>query len=291
MSKSRLLSAAPVIEAGLVALQKAVKDLKAQGIAPHLDVFLVGNHPSSLLYTQKKQEFCQKIGAGCQIIQLDEKIDPQSFSERVKQSTQNAKVHGVLIQLPLPEQLDEVDLAHLVPANKDVDGFHPDNIFKLYSQKKESFSTFLIPCTPKGIFKLLDFYQIDVKNKNVLMIGRSTIVGKPTAMMMLAHNATVTIAHSHTQNLKELCQKADIIVSATGQAESFGSELLREHGNQVLIDVGISKNKQGRVVGDWKHDQIAAKVAAYTPVPGGVGPMTVFMVAENLVLATKLQSR
>ena len=289
MNKTRLLKAAPVIEQQVQALKKRADQLRKKDVIPRLDVFLVGNNPASVLYTNKKREFCQRIGAQCNIIKLDEQISTSDFLAKVKTSAENNDVHGMLIQLPLPKPLQSLDVATLVPAKKDVDGFHPENIFKLYSQNKDAFSTFLKPCTPQGIMELLGHYHIEVANKNVLIMGRSAIVGKPAALMALAYDATVTISHSHTQNLKSLCHQADIIISATGRSEAYGAEYLRESADQVLIDVGINKNSAGKTCGDWKHSELQEKLAAYTPVPGGVGPMTVLALVQNLLQATENQ--
>jgi methylenetetrahydrofolate dehydrogenase (NADP+)/methenyltetrahydrofolate cyclohydrolase len=282
---SQILHSASVKKLITKALKTECKALKDQDIFPKLNVVLVGSDPASLIYTSSKKKFCEKIGAICDIISLDENISEKDFLKTVNQINSDESVHGCIIQLPLPKQLSHLNVGHLVKREKDVDGFHPENLFALLSNKSDS--NHFISCTPKGILTLMQENEIDVTGKNVVIIGRSMIVGKPLAMLLTNHNATVTLCHSHTKNLKQLAKNCDILISAIGKAHFVDESFISPDKNQVIIDVGMNTDTQGQLCGDVHFEKVFNLVSAITPVPGGVGPMTIVSLAQNLLQASK----
>lgn len=279
---TQILYAKPVIDANKKMLKLQTKEVfKKYNLIPTLKVVLVGNNPASVIYTTNKKKFCEKIGASCEIIHLAEETTEESFLNTIHGLNTDSNVHGILIQLPLPKHLSHLDTTNLVAAKKDVDGFHVENISKLYSNDH----TGIIPCTPKGIKTLCDFYNISFFGKTVLIIGRSLIVGKPLALLLTNLNATVTLAHSHTTNLSQISQSSDIIISACGQPNLIDKSFIRDDQTQIVIDVGISRLTDGTICGDANFEEIKDLLSAITPVPGGVGPMTIFSVAQNLLQA------
>lgn len=282
---ARELAAKPLRDKELAVLQSQCEELKRQGVWPHLKVILVGEHPPSVLYTRNKKAFCESFGARCEIVNLKSDISEREFLNSLKSISADQDVHGCFVQLPLPKQLAHLDVGKLIPPEKDVDGFHPLNLARIL----EGDETGLVPCTPKGIMTLLEFNQIDVSGKHVVILGRSLIVGKPLALLMTNHNATVTLCHSKTQNLKAHTLAADIIVTAVGQHKVIGPDHLRPGGDQILIDVGMNKNDEGSLCGDMDLEKMKDRCLAYTPVPGGVGPMTIFSLAQNLLQAAQFR--
>lgn len=279
---SEILYAKPVIDAELAKLKKQCQKFIGQGIIPYLKVVLVGDHPASVIYTRNKKKFCEKIGAKCDIIKLSANTNETDFLKVVNEINNDSDVHGALIQLPLPKQLSHIDTTNLVNPKKDVDGFHSENISILYRGPQDNV---LAPCTPKGVMTMLDHYKIDVEGVNALVIGRSLIVGKPMALMLTNRNATVTLAHSKSKDIETLCKNADIIISACGIPKFLKKSYLRTDKSQTIIDVGISRLDDETLSGDADFDNIKEDVKAITPVPGGVGPMTIFSVAQNLLHA------
>lgn len=282
---SQILHSASVKKLITKALKAECKTLKEKNIFPQLKVVLVGSDPASIIYTSSKKKFCEKIGALCEIISLDEKISEKEFLKTIEEINRDDAVHGCIIQLPLPKQLSHLDVGHLVKREKDVDGFHPENIFALISNNTDS--KHFVSCTPKGILTLMQENGINVSGKNVVIIGRSMIVGKPLAMLLTNHNATVTLCHSHTENLREITKKCDILVSAIGKAQFIDETYISEKKNQVIIDVGMNTDTQGLLCGDVHFEKVLNLVSAITPVPGGVGPMTIVSLAQNLLQASK----
>lgn len=266
-------------------LMAECKELQKNNIFPKLKVVLVGTNPASLLYTSNKKKFCEKVGAICEILTLDENISVLDFLKVIEQINRDPLVHGSIIQLPLPPHLAALDVGHLISKEKDVDGFHAENLYALLknTNSKKNF----IPCTPKGILTLLLENQISLKHKHVVIIGRSMIVGKPLAMLLTNHNATVTLCHTYTKNLKTLTQNCDILISAVGKAGFIDESFLSPDQNQVVIDVGINTNSSGALVGDVQFEKVKNLVSAITPVPGGVGPMTIVSLVQNLLQASK----
>ena len=263
-------------------VRKAVQELRSEGVTPCLATLLVGENLSSATYVRNKQKACADVG----IITKDHKL-PESFSQHEMNSlvdllNKDDSVHGILIQLPLPKQLDEFSTISRMSPIKDVDGLTPYNIGLLSSGK-----AILKPCTPSGIMELFDYYDIDLAGKHVVIINRSNLVGRPLFHLLLEKNATVTMCHSKTKNLNEHCQKADILITAIGNRAKFVLSADMIKNGVVVIDVGISR-KEGKIVGDTDYDEIIKKASYATPVPGGVGPMTVAMLLKNTITAASI---
>ena len=262
----------------------AVKELQNSSITPCLATVLVGDDPASATYVKNKQKACADVG----IITKDHKL-PATFSQKEMNSlidllNKDDTVHGILVQLPLPSQLDEFTTTSRILPLKDVDGLTPYNMGLLTSGK-----AILKPCTPSGIMEMFDYYKIDLEGKNIVIINRSNLVGKPLYNLMLEKNATVTTCHSRTRNLKEHCLGADIIVTAIGNREKFvlTEDMVRE--GAVVIDVGTAR-LDGKLVGDIDYDNVIKKASYVTPVPGGVGPMTIAMLLKNTVTAASISN-
>lgn len=282
---SQLLHSASVRKLITKGLKSECKALKEKNIFPSMKVVLVGSDPASIIYTTSKKKFCEKIGALCEIVTLDEKISEKEFLNTINEINNDDSVHGCIIQMPLPKHLSHLDVGRLVKKEKDVDGFHPENLYALLSNNGDQHD--FISCTPKGILTLMQESQIAVAGKHVVIIGRSMIVGKPLAMLLTNHDATVTLCHSKTENLKDLTKKCDILVSAIGKANFIDESYLSPNKNQVIIDVGMNTDTQGQLCGDVDFENVVGHVSAITPVPGGVGPMTIVSLAQNLLQASK----
>ena len=282
---SQLLHSSSVKKLITKVLKSDCKALKEKNIFPSMKVVLVGNDPASIIYTSNKKKFVEKIGALCEIVTLDEKVSEQIFLDVINKINNDESIHGCIIQLPLPKHLSHLDAGHFVIKEKDIDGFHPENLYALLSNKVDQFS--FISCTPKGILTLMQENQIDIAGKNVVIVGRSMIVGKPLAMLLTNQNATVTLCHSQTKNLKDLTKKSDILISAIGKANFIDESFLSTNKNQVIIDVGMNTDSQGQLCGDVNFANVVDLVMAITPVPGGVGPMTIVSLAQNLLQASK----
>lgn len=248
--------------------------------SPGLAVLMVGNNPASAVYVRNKEKACQKIGIASMGQHFPENVTQQELEQAIARLNQDDRVDGILVQLPLPKHLDSIALLHRIDPDKDVDGLHPVNLGKLVRSE-----TGLRSCTPAGIIRLLQEYNLPLEGKHAVVIGRSILVGKPIALMLLEQNATVTMAHSRTQDLSAICRTADIIVAAAGKPEMITQEMVKP--GAIVIDVGISRVDLGsgksKLVGDVAFESVA-KVASYiTPVPGGIGPMTVAMLLSNTV--------
>ena len=257
------------------AQQTAVETLKEQGVTPKLVVIMVGDDPASAIYTQSKQKRATKIGMASELKRLSAETTEAELLALVKTLNDDRTVDGILVQLPLPKQINEDHVIQAIDAKKDVDGFSPVNIGQLWLNQPG-----LVACTPNGIMRLLAAHKIDVAGKNVVIVGRSNIVGRPLAALMLNANATVTIAHSRTANLKALTKTADILVAAIGKPHFFGIDAVKE--GAVVIDVGIN-----RLTGDVDFEALQNHVSAMTPVPRGVGPMTITMLMEQTIEIAK----
>jgi len=266
-------------------VKKAVNELKSQGINPCLATILIGDNPASTTYVKNKHKACEEVG----IITIDHKLDANisqiQLDEIIGKLNNDSLVHGILIQLPLPEQLDEFATTSRISPLKDVDGLTPHNA-GLLAMKKAA----LVACTPSGIMEMFDYHKIDLNGKNVVLINRSNLVGKPLYHLLLEKNATVISCHSKTQNLAELCQAADIIITAVGDRTKFTltPEMIKE--GAIVIDVAISRFQE-KLVGDSDFEQIIQKASFATPVPGGVGPMTVAMLLKNTITAASLSTQ
>lgn len=252
-------------------------------IKPGLAAVLVGNNPASQVYVRNKQKACEKAGFESWLHHLDEHNSQEKLLELIHQLNKDSRVHGILVQLPLPKHIHTDTVLDAVTALKDVDGFGPDNLGLLTSSRPR-----FLPCTPHGVFVMLQRYNIPVSGKHVVVLGRSTIVGKPMGLILLQNgvDATVTICHSKTANLKEITRQADILVAAIGRAEFVKADMVKP--GAVVIDVGINRLEDGRLVGDVDYAPVAQIASAITPVPGGVGPMTITMLLHNTLEAAKL---
>lgn len=272
---------------------KEVKELVANGIVPGLATLLVGENPASRIYLKNKHAACKAIGIESTNHELPENSSTAQVLKRIQELNENPKVHGILVQLPLPLQVNIEKVLSAISPKKDVDGFHPENLGKLFAAKdseelnqKENF--FPIPCTPQGVLHLILKTGISLAQKNAVVIGRSTIVGKPTAALLLAHHATVTVAHSRTKDLAGCCRQADVVVAAIGKAKFITADFIKE--GAVVIDVGINRGSDGKIWGDVDFDSVKEKAGWITPVPGGVGPMTIAMLLKNTVQLAKASS-
>lgn len=257
-------------------LQQRVTKLKAMGVSPKLAVILIGDDPASQIYVRNKRRMAKKIGIETSDLRLPVATSEEKLLQIIAELNNDVTVHGILVQLPLPPQINEETIIQAIDPLKDVDGFHPFNMGKLFMG-----APYAIPCTPNGIMQLLAEYRIPLAGKKVVIVGRSNIVGRPLAALMINHNATVTVAHSYTKNLFELTRRADILVAAVGKAELFSQTAIKS--GAVVIDVGINRNAAGKLVGDVDQIKVADIASYLTPVPGGVGPMTIAMLMKQTV--------
>jgi methylenetetrahydrofolate dehydrogenase (NADP+)/methenyltetrahydrofolate cyclohydrolase len=266
-------------------VKKAAEELRTQGIDPCLATILIGDNPASATYVRNKHKACQEVGIATKDHKLDANITQLELNNIIDKLNTDNSVHGILVQLPLPEQLDEFATTSRISPVKDVDGLTPYNA-GLLAMKKAA----LVACTPSGIMEMFDYHKISLEGKNVVLINRSNLVGKPLYHLLLEKNATVITCHSKTKNLTELCQSADIIITAVGDRNKFTltPEMIKKGG--IIIDVAISRFQE-KLVGDSDYDQIIQKASFATPVPGGVGPMTVAMLLKNTITAASLSSQ
>lgn len=261
-------------------LKGEVTKLKNNGIIPKLAVIMVGDDKASKVYVRNKSKACEEIGVEFEEFLLDDTTTMEQLLNLIDELNNRNDIHGILLQSPIPKHLD-INLAfNKIDYRKDVDGFHPINVGKL-SIGEDCF----ISCTPFGVVKMLEEYNIDVQGKNVVIIGRSNIVGKPLIQCMLKKNGTVTVCHSKTQNIKEITKNADILIAALGKAKFVTADMVKD--GAVIIDVGINRNDDGKLVGDVDFENVEKKASYITPVPGGVGPMTIAMLMTNVVKAAK----
>lgn len=261
-------------------LKGEINELKKKGIFPKLAVILVGDDPASQIYVRNKHRRAEKLGIQSLDLHLPRIVTEAELLEKVKELNADPTVHGILVQLPLPKQIDPDKVINAISPFKDADGFHPYNLGRLFMN-----DPFSIPCTPNGIMHLLKAYDLSVDGKNVVIIGRSKIVGRPLAALMINQSATVTVTHSHTKNLKEITKKADVLVSAVGKAGFIHGEDVKP--GAIVIDVGINRNAAGKLVGDVVQKQVEQIAGYLTPVPGGVGPMTIAMLMKQTVELAK----
>lgn len=257
------------------------------GTHPKLVVVLVGDNPASLSYISKKRELCEKVGASFELRQFPAAISTTDFRRELDRINQDRSIHGCIIQLPVYGESKTLPVEELVSAAKDVDGFHPANTSALYLGKIDHRA--LLPCTPKGVMSLLTHYGIKLAGKDVVILGRSQIVGKPLSLLMTLAGATVTLCHSQTAHLADHTRRADIVVAAVGKVNLLTAEHFDPARKTVVIDVGMNKNDLGKLVGDVDFKAVEPLVAAITPVPGGVGPTTVLSLIENLLTAAQNQ--
>lgn len=258
--------------------------LKEQGITVGLAVVIVGNNAASRVYVNSKKKACEEVGFNSYEYSLDENITQQELLDLVDVLNNDDKVNGILVQLPLPKHIDENAIINSISPDKDVDAFHPFNVGKIMIGEFA-----FLPCTPAGVMELIDSTGVDISGKSAVVIGRSNIVGKPMSMLLLHRNATVTICHSKTTNLADVCKTADIIVAAVGRANFVTEDMVKE--GAVVIDVGMNRLDNGKLCGDVDFDAVSKKAGYITPVPGGVGPMTIAMLMKNTLTAAKLKAQ
>ena len=249
--------------------------------APGLAVIIVGNDPASQVYVRNKKRGCEEVGFYSESYELPENTTQAELIELVERLNNDDKIHGILVQLPLPKHLNETEVLLKIRPEKDVDAFHPYNVGKIMIGNHD-----LLPCTPAGVMVLLEKSGIDVSGKKCVVIGRSNIVGKPMAMLLLHANGTVTICHSRTQNLKKICSEADILVASIGKPEFVKGDMVKE--GAVVVDVGINRKADGKLCGDVDFAEVEPKASYITPVPGGVGPMTITMLLKNTLTAASI---
>lgn len=257
--------------------------IESAGIHPGLAVILVGNDPASQVYVRNKQLACEEMGFNPFEYKLSENTTQEQLLDLINVLNKDPKVHGILVQLPLPDHLDEQSVLYSITPEKDVDAFHPLNVGKIMIGSYN-----FLPCTPAGVMELIDWAGIEVSGKNCVVVGRSNIVGKPMAMLLLQRSGTVTICHSKTKNLKEVCAEADILVVAIGKPKFITGDMVKE--GAVVIDVGINRDENNKLCGDVDYESVEPKAGYITPVPGGVGPMTITMLMKNTLRAAKLQN-
>lgn len=257
-------------------LREKVASLKEEGKEAALAVIQVGNDPASSVYVGNKKKACAYIGIRSLSYELPEETTEEELLALIEKLNADASVNGILVQLPLPVHIDEDKVIRAISPKKDVDGFHPENVGRLVIGEPG-----FVSCTPAGIIQLLKRSGISIAGKNCVVVGRSNIVGKPMALLMLRENATVTVAHSKTQDLKDICKRADILIVAIGKPRFITADYVKE--GAVVIDVGIHRNENNKLCGDVAYDEVAPHTSAITPVPGGVGPMTIAMLMNNCV--------
>lgn len=265
-------------------VKNQIAELKEKhGVEAGLAVVLVGEDPASKVYVRNKKLACEATGIRSFEYYLPEETTQQELLDLIDTLNNDKAVNGILVQMPLPKHIDEMTITCAISPSKDVDAFHPENVGRIMIGNPE-----FLPCTPAGVMELIKSVGVDIAGKNCVVIGRSNIVGKPQAMLLLKANGTVTICHSKTQNLKEITSKADILVVAIGKAKFVTADMVKE--GAVVIDVGMDRNEQGKLCGDVDFENVKEKAGYITPVPGGVGPMTIAMLMNNTLTAAKLQN-
>lgn len=280
---ARILSGKEISAKIKLNVQAEVEELKRKGVNPGLAVIIVGNDPASRVYVNMKKNDCAEVGIKSYEYALDEDTAESDLIGLIETLNKDANVNGILVQLPLPAHINEDRIIRSISPLKDADCFHPKNTGLLMVGKPR-----FLPCTPAGVIEILDESGIEIEGKECVVVGRSNIVGKPQAILLLARNGTVTVCHSRTKNLESVCKRADILVAAIGKPEFIKADWLKE--GAVVIDVGINRLENKKLVGDVEYGKALEKVSAITPVPGGVGPMTRAMLLKNTVKAAKLQN-
>ena len=288
---AKLIDGRTIAEKVYVDLRREIAQLKSKGVTPGLAVILVGDNPASRAYVRSKDKMCRDLGLHSVKLELPASTTQSELTARVEELNRDRAIHGILVQSPPPKQIDEAQIVRALDPRKDVDGFHPENIAKLALGDPAG----LVPCTPLGVQRLLIESKIDIRGAHVVILGRSMIVGKPLALLLMQKNkdadATVTVVHSRSRNLAEITRSADILIAAIGQANFVKAEHVRD--GVVVVDVGINRVEDAatergyRLMGDVGFDEVAKKASAITPVPGGVGPMTIAMLMSNTVKACR----
>lgn len=271
---AKLIDGKAVSQKIKVQVKERVEKLAQQGIVPGLAVVLVGENSASLTYVKNKKKTCEALGMRSDLHQFPDTLTEQELLEKIEQLNQDPQIHGILVQLPLPKQIDEFNVISAISPEKDVDGFHPISIGNMMIGKDA-----FLPCTPYGIMELLSHYGIDPAGKHAVVIGRSNIVGKPIGQLLLQKDATVTYCHSKTKDLAHFTTQADILIAAIGRAKFIDHTFIKP--GAVIIDVGMNRDENGKLCGDVDFDDVQETASFVTPVPGGVGPMTIAMLMGN----------
>lgn len=283
-TKGQIIKGKPVADKISENLIKEVNDLSKEGITPKLAIVRVGARPDDLAYERGALKRCQTIGIETEVIELEENITQEEYIKAVHKLNEDEKVNGILTFRPLPKHLNEDVIKYEIDPNKDIDCFNPINISKILENDKSGYP----PCTPTAVVEILKYYDVDLSGANIVVLGRSMVVGKPVSMLLLNENATVTICHSRTKNLPEITSNADILVAAVGKANMVKEEYIKD--GAIVIDVGINVDDQGNLCGDVDTNNVLDKVSMITPVPGGVGSVTTSILASHVVKACKLQN-
>lgn len=271
----------------LIKISKKIQYLKSHCIIPSLAVILNNNSHASLVYIANKQKICEKLHIKFKLFKLDQSSTAQEMLKLIHKLNNDKKINGIFVQLPISKKIPERIVIDAINPIKDVDCFHNYNVGKIWTTKNEAI--ILSPCTPAGIIALFDYYQISLEGKNVVIVNRSNIIGKPLAALFLQKNATVTVCHSKTKGLKNICKKADIVITAIGQANYFDKSYFRN--NAIIVDVGINWDKNNKPCGDVNMSSLKKFHGYISPIPGGVGPLTVAMLINNLVNLTMIQNK
>lgn len=267
-------------------LAQEVEKLRGQGIVPGLATVLIGDDPASKVYVRSKGRACRELGIHSEQLNLPGNASQGEVEDLIKSLNDNPAFDGILVQLPLPAHLNEERILEAISLNKDVDGFHPANVGRLAMKGREPL---FIPCTPNGVIALLDYANTPIEGARAVVLGRSNIVGLPVAFLLIHRNATVTICHSRTRNLADLTRQADILVAAIGRAKFVTADMVKE--GVTIVDVGVNRLPDGSLCGDVDFEKVLEKARAITPVPGGVGPMTITMLLKNTVEAAKRRAQ
>ena len=280
---AKLIDGKAIREQELDRLGRRVSELKSEGISPSLAVIIVGSDPASRIYVNNKKAACERTGIISIEHALPEETTTAELLELIDSLNADPAVSGILCQLPVPKHIDSNAVLERISPAKDVDCFHPENVGRLSIGSGR-----LVPCTPMGMVTMLEHEGVDIAGKHCVIIGRSNIVGKPMAMLMLARNATVTVCHSHTRDLPSLTRQGDILVAAVGKAKFITADMVKE--GAVVLDVGMNRDENGKLCGDVDFEAVKEKASLITPVPGGVGPMTIAMLMRNTVEAAAMQA-
>lgn len=281
---AKIIDGKKIREYNLDKIAEQVAELKENGIEPALAVIIVGSDPASRIYVNNKKAACERVGMRSVEYALPEETTTEELLELIDKLNADKSINGILCQLPVPKHINKNLVLERIHPTKDVDCFHPENVGRLSIGSGE-----IVPCTPMGMVKMLEYEGIDPTGKHCVIIGRSDIVGKPMAMLMLARNATVSICHSKTVNLAEITKQADILVAAVGVAKFVKADMVKE--GAIVLDVGMDRDENGKLCGDVDYDEVEKKASMITPVPGGVGPMTIAMLMRNTLTACKIQNK
>ena len=264
-------------------IAKEVAQLSEKGVTPGLAVLIVGEDPASQVYVRNKHKACESVGIYSEVIELPENTTEEELLERIKELANDDKIDGILVQLPLPKHIDESRVIEAIPPEKDVDAFNNENVGRIMTGDYR-----FLPCTPAGVMKMLEYEGVEISGKECVVVGRSNIVGKPMALLLLAANGTVTVCHSKTKDLSEVTRRADILVAAVGKAGFINADMVKD--GALIVDVGINRGTDGKLCGDVDFEAVSEKASAITPVPGGVGPMTITMLLRNTLTSAKIRA-